>query len=423
MKKNYEEKFPNIIKETLWNKVSNSEKDFIKQKAFIYYLSHQDVKKISEISIDLEMWGNDPISSIWPEDHMFEKSNKIYQNKIFPLILNSWENLKNAPTNYISSDLLKNISDKNCKEIIKQNSDQKILGKCPVASDKTRCCNLLTLDAIQGCILNCSYCSVQSFYKSNQVTLDQSLKQKLDNLNLRPDEVYHIGTGQSSDSLALENSNDVLKDLVDFAKKNQNVILELKSKSNKIEYLKSQSIPPNIISTWTLNPNIIIKNEEHNTANLEQRIDAASYIYSQNRLIGFHFHPMFYFSNWEDDYKKIVNTLLSTFNPEKVAMISFGTLTYAKPVIKNIRSKKLASKVLQMPLDEISGKYSYPFETKLKMFKTIYDYFAPWHRSVFFYMCMEDIFLWAPIFGKQYATNEEFELDMKKNYMNKIKSL
>ena len=49
------------------------------------------------------------------------------------------------------------------KYFYRNKDENKVFGQCPVASEKTVCCNLMTIDAIQGCSLGCSYCSIQTF--------------------------------------------------------------------------------------------------------------------------------------------------------------------------------------------------------------------------------------------------------------------
>jgi len=110
-----------------------------------------------------------------------------------------------------------------------------------VASEKTRCCNLLTLDAVESCGFDCSYCSIQSFYNEGKVVFDTNFKERLKSLKLDRGKYYHIGTGQSSDSLMWGNRGGVLDGLFEFARENSNVILELKTKSDNIEYLLKTS--------------------------------------------------------------------------------------------------------------------------------------------------------------------------------------
>ena len=294
------------------------------------------------------------------------------------------------------------------------------LGMCPVASPKTRCCNLMTLDAVESCGFDCSYCSIQSFYNENKIGFDKNFATKLKNLKLDPKKTYHIGTGQSSDSLMWGNKHGILEALFEFAKSNPNVILELKTKSDNISYLLENEVPKNILCTWSINTPTIIKNEEHLSASLENRVNCARKLADKGVLVGFHFHPIVVYENYLSEYKEVINTLLETFKSSEVALVSLGTLTFIKPVIKKLRSRDFKSKILQMPMENASGKQSYPLHVKEEMFKGVYEAFKPWHEKVYFYMCMEDESLWKKVFGYEYAHNDEMEKDMINSYTKKI---
>jgi spore photoproduct lyase len=181
--------------------------------------------------------------------------------------------------------------------------------------------------------------------------------------------------------------------------------------------------PRNIVATWSLNTPTIIENEEHLTASLDLRIKAARKIADKKRLVGFHFHPMIHYDNFKADYQAAVEQVMSTFSPDEVALISIGTITFTKSVIKEIRSRNIKSKILQMPFVEVAGKFSYPDETKIEMFSHLYECFKPWHGKVFFYLCMEPAHLWPDVFGFKYKDNLEFEHAMKSSYQEKILNL
>jgi spore photoproduct lyase len=95
-------------------------------------------------------------------------------------------------------------------------------------------------------------------------------------------------------------------------------------------------------------------------------------------------------------------------------------LTFIKPAIKSLRSLGIPSKVLQMPMADAAGKFSYPLEIKENIFKTVWNAFAPWHNKVFFYFCMEEKKLWQSVMGKCYTSNNEFEKDLFFSVSSKI---
>ena len=102
-------------------------------------------------------------------------------------------------------------------------------------------------------------------------------------------------------------------------------------------------------------------------------------------------------------------------------MVSLGTLTFIKPVVKKLRSRGLRSKILQMPLADANGKLSYPPQIKRELFKFAADALSPWRERVFFYLCMEDASLWREVLGHEYESNDAFEEAMKAAYFAKIR--
>ena len=300
-------------------------------------------------------------------------------------------------------------------------SDQKLVLSrcpCPVDGEKTRCCKLRTLDAVMQCAFGCSYCSIQAFYNENEIRIVSNLREKLERMEIG-DDVWHIGTGQASDSLLLGDDYGTLSALATFAEKHPNIVLEMKSKAGRDVF--NRPWPRNMVFTWSLNAPTIIEKEEHFTASLTERLKMAEKARDNGNLVGFHIHPMFYFKGWEKEYREVVEAIVSNFRPEEICMIGIGTLTFTKAVIKRLREMGQESKVLQMELTEAAGKYSYPLDKKEKMFRHIYASFPEEYRKgVFFYLCMEDPSLWKPVLEREYSSDKEFEMDMKKNYLRKI---
>jgi len=413
----YTEKFANICKQTLFSILPKEEQTFISEKAHSHRFTLQELRQICEITRDLNMWGEKPIQQIWAAFSAGKATGKAEKKAIINQLKTHWLTLKNSATHYPQEAKTPLPEQKLKLETIEK--EQLGLGYCPVASKRTRCCNLMTLDAIDNCGFDCSYCSIQAFYHEDKIFFDQGFTEKLQALKLDSNETYHIGTGQSSDSLLWGNKHGILDTLIAFAKNNPNVILELKTKSKNINYLLEHEIPSNIICTWSLNTPTIITNEEHRAATLNDRIDAARQVANKGITVGFHFHPMIHYDQWKEDYTHIFNTLQNLFTPKEVALISFGTLTYTKSVVKQIRQRGLKSKILQLPLIESDGKLSYSDETKLEIFKHAYQSFAQWHDDVFFYLCMENNKLWQPVFGYAYPSNDDFESAMKRAYLTK----
>lgn len=399
------------------NNLPQNEQEFLNAQFARYPFSHQQRHQLIDIATDLYMWQEGTLRDIWQEIAPITKQNlKIALARLH----DKREHLRHKEKSY--EDFTHEKSTHHFR--ITQKSKESLgFGLCPVASPATRCCNLLTLDSVESCGFDCSYCSIQSFYNNGEIVFDSDLQSKIDALTLNPNEMYHIGTGQSSDSLMWGNRFNTLGILNEFAHQNPNVILEFKTKSKNIDFFLQHDIAKNIIITWSLNPQTIITHEERLSASLKERLAAAKALHDRGILVGFHFHPMVHYRDYQAQYQAIFEHLIANFEPERVAMVSFGTLTFIKPVIKALKTRTLKSKILQMPLTQSNKKLSYPLALKEQMFKFAYDLLKPWHNRVYFYMCMEDKRLWQSVFGYEYPTNESFEMDMKLHYMKKIETL
>ncbi len=396
-----------------------AEREFIRQKSEKFHLSFQYIKRMIEMAQDLEMWEEGSLSELWQDHEESRTTGKNRTKLVMGTLIRRWEAIRSSQKDYTAfiPETPKNIPGIFSVE----EEETTLLGKCPVASSKTRCCNLETLDAVKGCGFACSYCSIQSFYTEGKIVFQKDFVRKLHNLVIDPARIYHIGTGQSSDSLMWGNKEGLLDALFDFASIHPNVILELKTKSDNIAYFKNHDVPQNVLVTWSLNTDTIITAEEHRTASLTKRLAAAREIADTGLLIGFHFHPMVYYKNWDKEYAAIFSRIQELFSADEVVLISLGTLTFIKPVIKELRKHRIKSKILQMSMDNAGGKLSYPLEIKRRMFGSAYRSFSEeWKKKVFFYMCMEDPSLWKEVFGYQYDTNDDFEHAMKAEYMKKI---
>ncbi len=408
----YNEKFNTFIEKTNFTNLHVSERDYIQKQALHYRFSFQELKQLIDMAIDFNMWNE---KSITERLH----SNFSSKKEAFNCIRKEHYTLKNSLKSYKNFDVSEHKIEHKFSFVEKDDKDLS-LGMCPVASPNTRCCNLLTLDAVESCGFDCSYCSIQSFYNENQIGIDINLAEKLEKLQLDPDVTYHIGTGQSSDSLMWGNRGGILDALFAFARRYPNVILEFKTKSDNISYFLENEVPSNIICTYSLNTPTIVEHEEHLSASLEKRLRAARRLADKGVKVGFHFHPIVQYENYLQEYSAVYKELIDTFKPEEVVMVSMGTLTFIKPVIKQLRERNFKSKILQMPLVDANGKESYPLETKQEMFKHAFNAFEAWHNKVFFYLCMENHSLWRSVFGYEYASNNHFEEEMLQSYKAKI---
>lgn len=416
----YSEKFASFKGQTLYEKLDRAQQDFIRRQAFAHQFTFQEFRQVVEISRDLGLWREGNLQDWWAGE---AARTTLHGPALKKHLLNNLrahiQKLKNAPVTY-SEEALTRPKQREKNLIATENSEKKIHGMCPVASEKTVCCNLRTIDAVENCIFGCSYCTIQTFYSDN-IVFHENFAEKLNAIAVEPDRFYHFGTGQSSDALAWGNRNGMLAAICRFAADHPNILMELKTKSDNIRFFLENEVPPNIVCSWSMNTPTIITNEEHFTASLEKRLGAARQVADKGVKVSFHFHPMVHYDAWQRDYPEIATTLMRRFRPEEVLFISFGSVTFIKPVIQKIRTLGYETKILQTEfVPDPHGKLTYADDVKIKMFKTMYETFAPWRERVFMYLCMEKAAIWENAFGYVYSDNDEFEKDFGRKTMSKI---
>jgi spore photoproduct lyase len=410
----YALKFEQIKEHTLFDALDIDQRSAVRKIAADNCFTLQELKRFIESQIDLSMWNGTSMTADWHRWRSESGLNgRAFKKWAFNRLEQTRRELSETEVEYVRRPR-RDPSHRHRKiKILEQDGGRKIFGKCPVYSDKTLCCNLYTIDAVKNCGFGCSYCSIQTMYTDDDILIDGQFRDKLDAIELDPARRYHIGTGQSSDALMWGNTNGILDDMLGFARKWPNALVEFKTKSDNVRHLIGADVPPNIVCSWSLNPEIIVENEEHSTASLSARLSAARAVADRGIRVAFHLHPMVNYRGWRRDYSALIDNVIKTFHPDEVLFASFGALTFPKPIIRKIRSHGVNSKIHQMEMvPNPEGKMSYPDDIKIKLFGHAHEAFEPWHGKVFFYLCMEEKRFWEPSLGASYPGNEAFERSM-----------
>jgi spore photoproduct lyase len=409
----YAQKLARLESETLLPRLDAASRAFIREIAVAHRFTFQELRRIAEAARDLEMWREEPLPDWWSRT---ERSTggvgREKKKALFAELDSHLANLTRGEPRYPDSGL--EPPPRRSVRLEAVDSGGEIFGRCPAYSEHTVCCGLYTIDAVRGCPFGCSYCTIQTFYDES-AEIEEDLAAKLDAIELDPDHLYHVGTGQASDSLVWGNRGGMLDALLGFACKHPNVVLELKTKSDNVAPLlenggRRRTVPPNVLCSWSLAPETVISNEEHGTASLDRRLSAARRVADQGALIGFHFHPMVSYDGWRDDYAQISSRLLELFAADEVAFVSMGAPTFIRPVVREIRRRGGETKILQAALvSDHHGKLTYPDHLKRRLYRHLFEHLGPWHDEVFFYLCMETAEMWHATLGRAFPTNETFE--------------
>lgn len=275
---------------------------------------------------------------------------------------------------------------------------------CP-GTREYRCCNYQVLNIGMNCPMDCVYCILQAYLNNPWLSFFvniEDLFQELDQaLDTEPDRFFRIGTGEFTDSLALDNLTHLSSRLVTYMAGRSNAVLELKSKSVNIGNLQSLAHRGRTLVAWSLNSPPIMAREEIRTATLDERLEAAARCAQWGYRLAFHFDPIILHDGWEDGYRFTIDRLFAAVPAEAIAWISLGALRYL-PALKQIAATRFPRSrfFYQEFIDGLDGKRRYFRSQRVAMYQTILGYLHRYaHPRTCIYFCMENDTIWREVFG------------------------
>jgi len=289
----------------------------------------------------------------------------------------------------------------------------KFLKPCPGTAPSYRCCNYLVINETTNCPIDCSYCILQGYINNPAITVYtnyQKILDEMDELSQRnPDRILRVGTGELTDSLALDPLTGISEKLIRKTQALPNVLLELKSKTDHIDHLIH--LPSDkVVLSWSVNPEEIVQSEEHKSVKIVKRLKAAQRAGKKGFLIGLHFDPLLYFPGWETAYERLLLLIGEFVDPSRVAWISLGSLRYPISLKEIAQSRFSRSKIFSQEfILGTDGKVRYPRPLRLQMYRTIFKLIRNALGDVFIYFCMESENIWQKVLGKSPSTNNEVD--------------
>lgn len=277
------------------------------------------------------------------------------------------------------------------------------LKPCPGTSNHI-CCGYHVINAITNCPMDCSYCVLQGYLNNPLITLYsnwEDLFQEIESfLSGHPQSFPRLGTGELSDSLALDPIFPISPALISFFAKRDHACLELKTKSAEVDHLLHLDHRRRTIISWSLNPTQIIEREEMGTASLEKRMEAARRCQERGYPVGFHFDPIIFYEEWEKGYQETIDLVFRSIDPKGVIWISLGGFRYPSQ-LKAIAEERFPD--TKIFLGELfpgkDGKFRYLKEIRVKMYQKMVRWLREVDASLFIYLCMESKEVWEKVFG------------------------
>jgi spore photoproduct lyase len=172
-----------------------------------------------------------------------------------------------------------------------------------------------------SCPGGCQYCYLQTHlgkkpYIRVYVNLDEIFQKIRETTELNLPDLTTFEAASTSDPLAVEHITGSLSKAIEFFGRLENARLRVVTKFAAVEPLIHLNHRRRTRFRFSLNTGPIIKQFEHNTVTLEERIGAANKISQAGYPLGFIIAPLFIYENYETDYAELFRQLLESL--EKV---------------------------------------------------------------------------------------------------------
>ncbi len=283
--------------------------------------------------------------------------------------------------------------------LVRQKSS--FLKKCPCTRGCVSC-GYFVLNLGLGCPFECSYCYLQGYQNLNAIILPYNIEDFFSDFESRFSNLkapIRIGTGEFTDSLALDDYTGYAGELIKFFSNKNNVLLELKTKSSNVDNILSIKPEKNIVISFSLSPKEISQKEEFLCASVQERINSMRKLYKAGWPVAFHLDPIILNDNFISLYRDLFNEVFSNISPDKIRWVSLGTFRFNPKTAAVVEKRFPFSKILEAEMSiDFDEKLRYPFPVRKKIYSHIISLLKEKGFDISrVYLCMEEARMWKEL--------------------------
>lgn len=276
-----------------------------------------------------------------------------------------------------------------------------VIKECPGTVHYT-CCDYTILHTGTFCTMDCAYCILQAYFHPPVLQYFAGIDTLFGHLTEKftQNKIFRIGTGEYTDSLIWEKVSLQPKFLVETFAKQNNCLLELKTKTINIDSLLPLDHNGKTVIAWSLNTTDIIHSEERGTASLKARLEAAKLAESKGYQLAFHFDPLVIYPGCETHYRSVIKQIFEHVSPENIVWISIGTFRFM-PQLKKVIEKRFDHSTICYGefILGLDNKMRYFKPLRINLYKEIISCIKAYAPHLLIYFCMEDEEVWETCMG------------------------
>ena len=226
-----------------------------------------------------------------------------------------------------------------------------------------------------NCPYDCKYCFLQGMFNSANYVLFVNYEDFYSNIKKIAEnnkEYSCFFSGYDSDSLALENVTNFLKEFIKYFEGIKKGVLEIRSKSINIKVFEKIKPLANVIPAFSLNPEHVVKEFEDKTPSLSKRLKAIIKLQNLGWSIGLRFDPLIYLKQ-KVGYEEFFNNVFELIDKNKIHSVTLGKFRMPDRYLKKISKVRPYNNLIQFEnvkrmfpkLDQNDDKFQQTFLIKL----------------------------------------------------------
>jgi spore photoproduct lyase len=182
---------------------------------------------------------------------------------------------------------------------------------------------------VSSCPASCEYCYLQTSqahrpYLRIYVNLEDIFNSIKEHIAANDGKITTFEVASLGDPLALEHLTGSVAKTIEFFGNLDNARLRIVTKFSNIDSLLNLKHNKHTRFRVSINSRYVINNFEHNTANFDERIEAAAKIVNAGYPLGFIVAPIIIYDKWKEEYMELFDRLKQEIDITK----SNETLTF-----------------------------------------------------------------------------------------------
>jgi spore photoproduct lyase len=221
---------------------------------------------------------------------------------------------------------------------------------------------------ILNCIYDCEYCFLQGMFNSANIVLFVNTEDFFkETKKFLERESLYLCLSYETDLLAFEDIYPYTREWIEFANKNPNLKIEIRTKSNYFDRIADLTPSENIILAWTLSPSYVIKTHEHKTPRLNTRLKNIKKAIELGWNVRICFDPILPVENWKTHYSEMIMICDDSIDWNRLFDISIGTFRINRDYLKKMKKLRTNSPLLYYPFEQNETISQIPSSKKREM--------------------------------------------------------